>query len=72
VNLERGENAQGEKATRATYEPLPPQQAYVKKTLFFVDLASPTPQPPGTDIVFDDADVYLNGAEAQVAVYREQ
>jgi len=72
VKLERAENTEGEKATRATYEPVPPQQAYVKKKLFFVDLASPTPQPPGTDEVFDNADVYLNGAEAQVAVYRQQ
>jgi hypothetical protein len=72
VNLERAQNTGGEKATRATYEPLPPEQPYVKKTLFFVDLASPTPQPPGTDVVFASADVYLNDAEAQVAVYREQ
>jgi hypothetical protein len=72
VNLERAENTDGQNATRATYEPVPPQHPYVKKTLFFVDLASPTPQPPGTDVVFDSADVYLNGTEAQVAVYRQQ
>ena len=72
VKLERAENTEGEQATRATYEPLPPQQSYVKKTLFFVDLASPSAQPPNTNVVFASADVYLNGAEAQVAVYRQQ
>ena len=72
VNLERGENSAGEKATRATYEPVPPQQPYIKKKLFFIDLASPSPQPLGTDVVFENADVYLNGAAAQVAVYRQK
>ena len=72
VKLERAENDAGEKATRATYEPIPFGQPYVKKKLFFVDLANPTPQPPGTDVVFESADVYLNGSEAQVAVYREK
>ena len=71
VNLERAENTQGEKATRATYEPLPFSQPYVKKTLFMVDLANPTSQPPGTTVVLASADVYLNDSEAQVAVYRE-
>jgi hypothetical protein len=72
VKLERAQNTAGEKATRATYEPLSPQQPYVKKTLFFVDLAHPTAQPPNTNVVFASANVYLNGAEAQVAVYRQK
>jgi hypothetical protein len=72
VKLERATNTEGEKATRATYEPVPLDQPYVKKTLFFVDKAHPTPQPPNTDEVFASADVYLNNAEAQVAVYRQK
>jgi hypothetical protein len=69
VNLERADVA-GEKSTQATYEPLPFDQPYVKKQLFFVDLAHPTAQPPNTDVVLASADVYLNNSEAQVAVYR--
>lgn len=72
VKLERAVNDAGEKATRATYEPVPPQDPYIKKTLFFVDLAHPTAQPPNTNVVFASADVYLNGAEAKVAVYRQK
>jgi hypothetical protein len=72
TNLERGVNTQGQKATRATYEPIPAQQKYVKKTLFFSDLANPIAQPANTTVVFASADVYLNGAEAQVAVYRQK
>lgn len=72
VRLERGENEAGEKATRATYERIPADHPYVKKTLFFVDLAHPTAQPANTNVVFASADVYLNGAEAQVAVYRQK
>ena len=72
TKLERAVNTEGEKATRATYEPVPPDQPYVKKTLFFVDLAHPTAQPPNTNVVFASADVYLNSAEAKVAVYRQK
>jgi hypothetical protein len=72
VSLGRAQNDRGEKATRATYAPLSPAQPYNKKKLFFVDLAQPTAQPPNTNVVFASADVYLNGAEAKVAVYREK
>jgi hypothetical protein len=82
TNLERGVNTQGEKATRATYEPIPPQQPYNKKNLFFFDITKLTPkqiqditvQQLGLkrSVLFDSANVYLNGAEAQVAVYRQQ
>lgn len=71
VKLERGQNTKGENATRASYEPIPPTQGYVKKKLLFVDLANPTAQPANTDVVFQSADVYLNNQPAQVAVYRE-
>lgn len=72
VGLERAENDDGEQATKATYEVIPPQQPYVKKELIFIDLADPEDQPANTDVVFDNADVYLDGAEAQVAVYRDK
>ena len=82
TSLERGVNTKGEKATRATYEPIPPQQPYNKKNLFFFDITSLTPKQiqdirvaqlaQKHSALFDNADVYLNGAEAQVAVYRQQ
>jgi hypothetical protein len=82
TKLARDVNSNGEKATRATYEPIPPQQPYKKKTLFFFDITSLTPKQikeigdeqvaQKHDVVFAHADVYLNDAEAQVAVYREQ
>jgi hypothetical protein len=82
TDLERGVNSKGEKATRATYEPILPQQPYHKKNLFFFDITNLTPKQI-QDIkvtqlalkrsaLFDNANVYLNGAEAQVAVYRQQ
>jgi hypothetical protein len=72
VGLERVDAEDDTKGTQATYQRIPFSEIYVKKQLFFVDLASPTPQPPSTDAVFDNADVYLNDDEAQVAVYRQQ
>lgn len=72
TGLERVEAEDGSKGTQTTYTRVPFSEVYVTKELTFVDLASPTPQPPGTDVVFESAEVYLNDAEAQVAVYREQ
>jgi hypothetical protein len=72
TGLERVEAEDETKGTQTTYTRVPFSEVYVTKQLFFVDNSSPTPQPPGTDVVFEDADVYLNGEEAQVAVYREQ
>jgi hypothetical protein len=60
------------KGTECTYTRTPFSENYVSKPLFFVDLAHPTAQPPNTNVVFASADVYLNGAEAKVAVYREK
>jgi hypothetical protein len=72
VGLERVEAEDGTKGTEATYERIPFSEIYVKKQLSFVDLANPTPQPSNTNTVFDNADVYLNDSEAQVAVYRQK
>jgi hypothetical protein len=72
VSLERAQNSAGEKATRATFEIVPAEQPYARKNLTFVDLAKPSPQPPNTSVAIASADVYLNGAEAKVAVYREK
>ena len=72
TGLERVEAQDETKGTQTTYTRVPFSEVYVTKQLTFVDLANPAPQPPGTDKVFDNADVYLNGAEAQLAVYREQ
>ncbi|HBB97765.1 MAG TPA: hypothetical protein DC054_20485 [Blastocatellia bacterium] len=58
--------------TQATYQPVPFEQPYVKKALTFVDLAHASPQPPGTDVLFQSAEVFLNSNPAQVAVYREK
>ena len=72
TGLERVDAEDGTKGTQVTYTRVPFSEVYVTKALSFVDLANATPQPPGTDVVFESADVYLNGSEAQVAVYREQ
>lgn len=82
TNLERGVNSKGEKATRATYVPIPPQQPYNKKNLFFFDITNLMPNQIQDitvqqlalkhSVLFDNAEVYLEGAEAQVAVYRQQ
>lgn len=72
TKLERAQDSAGQKATKATYTPLPASQPYVKKKLFCSDLANPTPQPANTNILFASAEVYLNGAEARIAVYREK
>ncbi|MFN2499832.1 MAG: hypothetical protein ABR557_12165 [Pyrinomonadaceae bacterium] len=82
TNLTRNVNSSGEKTTTATYEPIPPQQPYKKKTLFFFDITELTGEQieeiaaqqfaQNHVVVFDNADVYLNDFEAQIAVYREQ
>ncbi|HEV7797096.1 MAG TPA: hypothetical protein VGO73_02985 [Pyrinomonadaceae bacterium] len=72
AGLERVDAEDGTKGTQCTYTRTPFSEIYVSKALFFVDLAAPTAQPPNTDVVFASADVYLNDAEAQVAVYREK
>jgi len=72
TGLERVDAEDETKGTQVTYTRVPFSEVYVTKQLTFVDNSSPAPQPPETDVVFEDADVYLNGAEAQVAVYREK
>jgi hypothetical protein len=71
VKLERFTDTKGQKGNKATVEPLPFSQPYVKKKLFCVNLASPTTPPSGYKVVIASADVYLNNAEAKIAVYRE-
>lgn len=82
VKLERVQDAQGKKATRATYMPIPLTQPYVKKQLFFFDITTATPaQQHDMDVqqlqqgharIPEAKDVYLNNQPAQVAVYREK
>jgi hypothetical protein len=71
VKLEQFTDLKGQKANKATVEPLPFSQPYVKKKLFCVNLASATPAPAGYKVAIASADVYLNNAAAKVAVYRE-
>lgn len=84
VKLERAHDEEDNTATRATYELVPLDDPYVSKELFFFDITNASPQEihdiaveqlaQGHAIAFpgaDDADVYLNGNESQVAVYRE-
>lgn len=84
VKLERAHNAQGDTATRATYQPVPLDQPYVSKELFFFDITEASAQEvnditveqlaKGRAFAFNGADsaqVYLESKEAVVAVYRE-
>ncbi|HAF12346.1 MAG TPA: hypothetical protein DHU55_05980 [Blastocatellia bacterium] len=84
VKLERAHDNEDNTATRATYEPVPIGDPYVSKELFFFDITDASPQEihdiaveqlaQGHALAFpgsDNADVYLNNSEAQVAVYRE-
>ena len=82
TDLTRNVNSSGEKMTTATYEPIPPQQPYTKKRMFFFDITELTNEQikeiaeqqfaQNHVVVFESADVYLSDAEAQIAVYREQ
>lgn len=75
------DDSSGTQVTRATYEPIPPQQPYNKKMLFFFDITNLAPEEVGAladqqaaqhhELLFDNADVYLNNSEAQVAVYKD-
>lgn len=84
VGLERVHDEDDNLATRATYEPVPIDDPYSSKELFFFDITNATSQEKhninvselakGHALAFpgaDNADVYLKGDEAQVAVYRE-
>lgn len=82
TNLTRNVNSSDEKMTTATYEPIPPQQPYKKKTMSFFDITELTSEQieeiasqqlaQKHVVVFNKADVYLNDFDAQIAVYREQ
>jgi hypothetical protein len=82
VKLERAHDNEDKTATRATYEPISLDDPYVSKELFFFDITNLTPQQihditvqqlaQKHSVLFDKAEVYLNGAEALVAVYRQQ
>ncbi len=72
TGLQRVDAEDEKKGTQVTYTRVPFSEVYITKKLFFVDLSSATPQPPGTKVVFDNADVYLADKPAQVAVYREK
>jgi hypothetical protein len=86
VKLERAHDQNDNKATRATYAPVPVDQKWIKKELFFFDITNLTPaqiQDIATQQMqqghalaqfpnSDNADLYLNNVESQVAVYRAQ
>jgi hypothetical protein len=82
VRFARVQDAEGNKAIRATYVPIPLNQPYVKKELFFFDITTATPAQQhaieveqlqaGHARIPEAKDVYLANTEAQVAVYREQ
>jgi hypothetical protein len=86
ISMERVEADDGGKGTEVKYMRVPFSEVYVPKALFFFDLTDLTPeeiQDISTEQLqqshalasfptSDNADVYLNDNEAQVAVYREQ
>jgi hypothetical protein len=82
VKLERAHDEDEKKATRATYEIVPIDDPYVSKELFFFDITKLTAKQiqditvdqlaKKHSVLFDKAEVYLDDAEAVVAVYREQ
>lgn len=81
VQLERVHDKDDKTATRATYTPVPIDDPYVSKDLFFFDITKLTAQQVHDitvkqlalkrSVLFDKAEVYLNDAEAVVAVYRQ-
>jgi hypothetical protein len=85
ISIERVEADDGQKATRVTYQRIPFSEVYVTKQLFFFDITDLAPekiQDISTEQLkqghalasfpnSDNADVYLNGSESQIAVYRE-
>lgn len=84
VRLQRVEDGDGNTAIRATYQPVPVDERYVPKELFFFDITGSTASERqairveqlalGRAVAFPGADsveVYLEGDEAVVAIYRE-
>ena len=85
IKLERVHNAEGDTAIRATYQRVPPDEEYVSKDLFLFDITDASADDikditeeqlaASHALAFPDADkaeVYLAGAEAIIAIFREQ
>lgn len=83
IKLERVHDGEGNTAIRATYQPVPLNQPYVSKDLFFFDITDASASEikditvkqlaQGRAFAFpgaDKAEVYLEGKESLVAVYR--
>lgn len=84
TGLRRVQDGAGNLAIRATYQPVPLNQPYTTKELFFFDITNASASQrhnltvqqlaQGRALAFagaDNVEVYLGGEEAVVAVYRE-